>query len=53
VFAKAVTRFDQEVKPNFTSGNNTSHRIKFTGANLTDDDEGNLKNDIMTLDRYV
>lgn len=51
-FVAALKQFDLEIKPNFTSGDTKTYNVRFTGANLTDERTGKLKNNVMTFDRY-
>ena len=52
LFVETLKKFDQEIKPVFSSSSTRQFTVQLKGARLTDYPDGNLRNNTMTLDRY-
>jgi len=51
-FRAAIKQFDEDIKPDFVTGNTKNYSVRFPGANLDDEPTMGLKNDCLTLSPY-
>ena len=51
-FRAAIKQFDEDIKPDFVTGNTKNYSVRFPGASLDDEPTMGLKNNCLTLSTY-